>query len=109
MLDIIQAYPGVAVDLVVIDVRYHMPCINAYINKWRKRQTANSDVKDRDDNFVSLTEELHTQMIVNKCVVYPSAIRDRCRILLQEKGLKSGEITVQCNRKKLLQVHFRDS
>ena len=92
MLNKIQAYPGASVGLVAIDVRYHMPCINAYISKRRKRQIANSDVKDKDATFVLLTEEFHTHMIVNKCVMCLSAICDRHRILLHF-GLRRLEVT----------------
>ena len=39
MLDRIHAHPGEDVDLTAIDVRYHMPCMNAYINKRCKKNS----------------------------------------------------------------------
>ena len=62
VLDRIQAHPGATIDLVAINVLLYLSLKNC------------------------------TQMTVNKCVMCLSAIRDRYRILLQEKGLKGGEM-----------------
>ena len=54
MLDKIQAYPGATVDLVAIDVRYHIPCINAYINKRPIAKATSTDSCGKDDVFFFL-------------------------------------------------------
>ena len=80
VLDKIQAYHGEFVDLVALDVRYHMKCINAYMNKRPKSVSIDSD--KNDDAFLSLIIELKTQLIESRSVIHLSTIRDKYRALL---------------------------
>ena len=109
MLDKIQAYPGATVDLVAIDVRYHIPCINAYINKRPIAKATSTDSCGKDDVFFSLVNELNDQLIGCKCVVYLSSIRDRYRKLLVEKGSVGAESYRGSVLKRRLQSQFGDS
>ena len=109
MLDKIGAHLGDNMDLVAMDVKYHAPCVNAYMKKRPKAEAIDIDSKDKNSVFVSLTEQLYTKLILNRSVVCLSTIHDTYRTLLQEKGVAGAEAYRTSLLKKRILDHFGDA
>lgn len=109
MLDKLNAHLGEDMDLVAMDVQYHAPCVNAYMTKRQKAESVDIASKHKNNAFVSLTEQLYTQLIANKSVLCLSSIRDTYRTMLQEKGFEGAEGYRTSLLKKRLLDHFGDA
>lgn len=108
MIARIQSYPGVAADLVAMDVQYHRPCMNTYLNTRIKAAVPSDEPNEKNDAFATLMREYQDMIFHHKSVVYLSGIRDRYRALLAEKGVENANTFRSSSLKKKLQAHFGD-
>lgn len=91
MLDKLNAHLGEDMDLVAMDVQYHAPCVNAYMRKRQKAESVYIHSKHKNNAFVSLTEQLYIQLIVNKSLLCLSSICDTYRTMLQKENSEGAE------------------
>lgn len=108
MQDKLNAHLGQDMDLVAMDVKYHAPCVVAYLNKRLKAEIVSTN-SEKSSAFTCLVEQLYNQLIVNKYVVCLSTIRDTYRTLLKERGLEGAESYRTSSLKRRLLDHFGDT